>query len=146
MSTFKSTIKTAQDYTNVASRPAADKKLLVARGSYTLAGTEAANDVIELVKLPAGAEVLPTQSSFICDASVATALVAKVGTDSDDDAFSTVTTLTSGGVIGFTAGTNGVEVVNPVAKTDSYTVQLKLSTSTSPTAGKKIGFAISYLV
>lgn len=145
MATFKGTLKTAQDYTNIGSRPSADKRLFVARGSYTLLGTETATDVIKLVTLPAGAEVVPQLSYFACDATVGSALVVTIGTDLDVDAYSTVTTLTSGGLVNFAAGTNGVEFVSPVAKTVSYDVQLTVSTATSLTEGKKLSYNIAYL-
>lgn len=145
MATFKSDKKTSQDSINIGGISTRDKTVIVARGKYTVVGTEAAADVIKLVTLPAYAEVIPALSYFQAE-DPGTALVGQLGYSTDVDALQTVCTLSSGGNVTFVAGTAGVEIQDPVEKTANYDVQLTIDTATALTAGAELQFYITYLV
>lgn len=68
---------------------------------YTLVGTEAAADVINLCLLPAGAIPLPHLSKVTCSADPGTALVLDVGTAADLDGFADGLVLSAGGQVEF---------------------------------------------
>lgn len=144
MATYKSDTVNSQEYTNIANRKTIAKTTKYIQGVYTLLGTEVANDIIELAKLPTQSYVIST-ASYIKAEAPGTALVVKVGTNLDDDAISTALTLTGGGIKQLASGTNGVEVINPSEKTEEYKLQLKITTATALTAGAKIAFEICYI-
>ena len=52
---------------------------------YTLAGTEAAADIINLCVLPAGVIPIPSLSHVVCVTDPGTAFTVKIGTAGDDD-------------------------------------------------------------
>lgn len=71
---------------------------------YTLAGTEAANDIINLCLLPAGAIPIPQLSKVTC-ADPGTTLTLDVGNADDGDGFADGIVLSAGGSVEFTSGT-----------------------------------------
>lgn len=72
---------------------------------YTLAGTEAANDTINLFLLPADAIPLPSLSSVTCSADPGTTLTLDIGSAENPDGFADGITLSSGGQVWFNSGT-----------------------------------------
>lgn len=62
---------------------------------YTMAGTEAAADIINLCMLPPGAIPVPQLSRVTSNASPGTAFTIKIGVNADDDGLATAVALTS---------------------------------------------------
>lgn len=113
-------------------------KLRVASATHTVTGSDATNDVIYAVRIPAGARILWGLSNLETD-DAGTTYTVKVGLDDDDDA----------GGTGYAAGTAGnYPLKGAAAKPSPLTAaQWVLITATSvsgPTAGKKILVNIVY--
>lgn len=70
--------------------------------AYTLAGTEAANDIINLMVIPAGMIPIPQLSSVTCSADPGTTLTLKIGTAADDDGWANGIVLSAGGQVACT--------------------------------------------
>lgn len=130
------------DGVNVSSR------LQIASVLYTLTGSEVATDLINLVKLPKGAQVITQLCS--CEAeNPGTALVIDIGDDdttADADRYSDGLTLSSGGHVAFNAGgTMAVAELNPHPLAAASWVQAEVKTATSLTASQTIRFIIAYI-
>ena len=115
---------------------------------YTLVGTEAADDLINLVKLPKGARVITQLSS--CEAeNPGTALVIDIGDDdstADDDRYVDGLTLSAGGAFAFSAGgTVAAAELTPHELAAESWVQAKVKTATSLTASQTIRFVIAWV-
>lgn len=111
--------------------------------NYTMAGTEATADVINLTKLKQGDRVLAGRSSYACEA-LGTAFTGSIGDASNNSRYSGTLTFTSIAA-GFFSSAPGTDlyvpsdvVTIPVPATDQSTVLLKVVLSTTPTAGKKL--------
>lgn len=109
MATFTTDIFDAQDEardntSRLASPNVASGEVQFAHVPYTLVGTEAANDLIKLAVLPAGAIPIPQLSEVLC-ADPGTTLTLDVGTADNADGWADGITLSSGGKIAFTSGT-----------------------------------------
>lgn len=117
---------------------------------YTLAGTEAAADIIKLCVLPAGVIPVPQLSKATCSADPGTALTLKVGTAADDDGIAAAVAMTVQGDVGFTPASGTMPAAlapTPlVADTNSgnAVVFATVSTATSLTAGVVVYFTIAY--
>jgi hypothetical protein len=68
---------------------------------YSLAGTEAAADIIKLCLWPAGVIPIPSLSKVTCGADPGTTLTMDVGTVADPDGFADGLVLSAGGQIEF---------------------------------------------
>lgn len=109
MATFTTALFDAQDTarantSRLAAPNIASGEIEFARIPYTLAGTEAANDVIKLGVLPAGAIPIP-QLSEVFSADPGTTLTLDVGTADDPNGFADTIVLSAGGKVNFTSGT-----------------------------------------
>lgn len=118
---------------------------------YTLAGTEAANDLINLCLLPAGIIPIPGLSSMVQGATVGTALTLDIGTAANDDGWGdAVAGLTTDGKVEFTAAAHTPPAWNTatqlVADTGSGNalVYATVKTATSLTAGTVLTFILAY--
>lgn len=120
--------------------------ICMATATYTFTGNEVANDLIDIVKLPAGAVVLPSLSRITAVATVATTLTVSVGnTDGTPSAtqFSGALDVHSSEDVSLTGG--AASLVPYTLTTDSF-IQAKLATASTPTAGKTLVFRIAYMV
>ena len=78
MATFESDIYAVQNVTTLRNRNAGrdqSAQVMFADALYTMLGTEAANDIINLVRLPGGVKVDPTLSSVTGDGIATTATI-----------------------------------------------------------------------
>ena len=121
--------------------------LLVADVVYTLTGSEAADDLLNLVKLPAGARAITPLSSVEAE-NPGTALVIDIGDDdatADEDRYSDGLTLSSGGRVEFSAGgTVAAAELAGHTLTQASWIQAKVKTATSLTASQVLRFTIVY--
>lgn len=109
MADIYSTIATAQNTANVASR--ANGSLLTgnmvfAKCEFSTTATTAAADVVYLAKLPKGATLVPG-ASFINTEDCGNGISIKIGdadTTADDDRYSTAVSLATAGKVAFTGG------------------------------------------
>lgn len=117
---------------------------------YTLAGTEAAADIIKLCLLPAGAIPVPQLSKCTCDTDPGTALTVKVGTAADDDGIAAAVAMTVPGDVAFTAASAtqpaALAATPIVADTGSgnAVVFATVSTATALNAGVIVYFTIAF--
>lgn len=111
--------------------------LLIARASYTITTSEAADDILRIVKLPDNA-VIHGKLSYARCANPGTALVAEFGTEDDTDAIASAITMSAGGQ--FDLGSNAA----PLELTADTWIAAKLNTVTSLTADVVIYFEIVY--
>jgi hypothetical protein len=151
MSTVNSTIYAKQISPTMGNRvPVTDLQLKpkVATVLYTMLGTEAANDLINLCVLPEGAIVDPTHSSLTTD-GVATTCTLSVG-DTDDttaavaDRYAVALNPAAAGHALFSS-TAGAARLTPYALQKDTVIQAKFLTLVTPVAGKKLLFRIGYL-
>jgi len=152
MPTFNSTRYTAQIGAAGASPSAAfplskfiTGKMRFATIPYTLVGTEAANDIINLVQLKEGAVVYPSSSRVVCE-DPGTALTIDIGFASNDDALTDGLALTTAHDLTFTAGgTATAQQYVPVALAHAdRLIFATVKTATALTAGAKLLFLIAY--
>jgi hypothetical protein len=114
---------------------------------YTIVGTESATDLINIIKLPAGARVL-TGLSYCEAENPGTALVLDIGDDDastavDPDRYCDALTLSSGGNVAFNAsGTVAAAELAPVTLGSDSWIQATVMTATSLTAAQTIRFVI----
>jgi hypothetical protein len=111
MATFNTTIYSAQIGTAGASANAASTfpfaknafgKLRIVQIPYALAGTEAANDFINLTLLKPGDRVLAGYSKIICE-DPGTTLTMQIGDASNADRYAGTLVLSSGGSVEFSS-------------------------------------------
>ncbi len=150
MATFKTALVTAQiaALTNLAAKAnssEAARDLKVARVRYPLVGTETnvTSDVIDVIKLPPGAIVLPELCSVTCD-DPGTTLTGTLGfkdaSETEDlDSFSSAMTLSSGGVVRCTP-----TVFDSIEHATGATVAFAVASVNTLTAGADLWFTIAY--
>lgn len=111
---------------------------------------EAANDLIQLCILPAGAVPLPGESYIVCDADPGTAFTVDVGTADNTDGWGDGVALTAAGRVDFCASAHTqpawLAKTPLVADTGSGNaiVYATVMTSTAPTAGVILYFHLAY--
>lgn len=153
MATFESTFYATQKPTRAntsrqAAANTASGDIEVAQFSYTLAGTEAANDVIILGILPVGAIVVPALCS-VYSADPGTTLTLDVGYENNTDAFADGIVLSAGGEIKFNSGT-APSALTPEPITDTGTtypdgtVLATVASANTLTASVVLYFTIAY--
>lgn len=123
--------------------------LLLATVSYTLTGSEAANDTIQLVDIPAGAVIVPQNSYCTASADPGTTLTLKVGDSADDDRYASGIVMSAGGIIGFCSATMPAAVATPYRIPSSVGASRIIATVASAntlTAAVKLVFTIAYRV
>ena len=121
--------------------------VLMATAIYTLAGSEAANDTIQLVDLPVGAVVVPQLSSCTSSADPGTTLTLNVGDAADVDRYAQGIVLSSGGSIPFTNTNIPAAVATPYRVASANTrVYCTVASAASLTATVKLVFTIAYRV
>lgn len=117
---------------------------------YTMLGTEAANDLINIAKLPQGAVIDPCHSTVVGDGVATTATLhvgdddtAGVGAAADDDRYATSMDVAAAGVDRFDS-TAAAARLTPYALGADSIIQGKFATMNTPVAGKKLRFRIGY--
>lgn len=115
---------------------------------YTLVGTEAANDIINLIRLKAGAVVIPSECRIVCE-DPGTALTIDVGFASNDDALCDGAALTTAHDVSFTGAPSvtavAAQYVPAALAAGDEVIFATVKTATSLTAGAKLLFIIAYL-
>jgi hypothetical protein len=132
-----------------ASANAVNAKLRYAIIPYSIAGTEVATDLINLVRLKPGDIVIPSLSR-ICHQDIGTAFTLDIGFASNDDALMDGVALgTSAGDVSFTLGTSATATAQqyvPVAiAAGDEVIYATVKTATTITAAAKILFIIAYV-
>lgn len=125
-------------------------KLFFAVIQYTMLGTEAAADVINLVKLPQGAEIDPTESTVVSDGVATTATIdigdddtAGVGAAADADRYADGLDVAAAGIDRFSDIAAAARLTPYALGADSI-IKLTFATMDTPVAGKKLTFRIAY--
>lgn len=123
-------------------------KLRFAVVEYALAGTEAANDIINLIRLKAGAVVVSSLSILKCE-DPGTALTLDIGFASNDDAILDGAALTTAHDLPFTKHASITATVNDFVPAElaagDELLFATVKTATTLTAGAKLLFLIAYL-
>lgn len=117
----------------------------MAVATYTLTASEVANDIINLVKLPAGAMVLPHLSKVIAE-NPGTQLTLQIGDDLDTpdvDKYSGTLDISAGGKFDLVEGAT-VGGLTPAALSDEAWVTAKVIAQSSLTADQTVTFYIAY--
>ena len=145
MATFKSDIYTTQSAATGDNR--ADGRLLSGKvrqavATVTLAGSEVAADIINLVELPQGA-LIDASQSFVQAENPGTALVVDAGVPSASDALSASLALSAGGKVFFNTSADEVPLYE-VAAGDEL-VSFTVDTATSLNAGAKLRVVITFI-
>lgn len=121
--------------------------------TYTMDGTEAANDIVRLTKLKAGSIILPHLSLVTSDAIAATATidigdddVAGVGAAVDADRYADGLDVAAAGIDLFSsvAPTTAARTTPYALGADSW-IELTFATLVTPVAGKKLKVIITYV-
>jgi len=130
--------------------------LLVTDAVYTLTADtdEAAADVLNICKIPAGARIIPHLCKIVAEdpgtafniATIGTAKVDSDGSAVDDaDKFSDAVDISAGGAFNFDYAAQAGGLVGS-NETEPMWLQAVLGTVTSPTAGQTVRFVIAYSV
>jgi hypothetical protein len=136
---------------NPASTPVDGDKsggvVLFAEVQYTLKGTEAATNIIELFDLPAGATVIPQLSNLVCP-NPGTALVLSVGGGATNNKYAHTITASAGGVFPFHTGATNIPtgITAPARVSARERVYARITTATTLNAGVKLNFTIAYRI
>jgi len=115
---------------------------------YALAATEAAADTINLVKLKAGARVIPSLCRIVCE-DPGTALSLDVGFASNPDALCDGAALTTAHDVSFTGAASVTAVAAQYVPVDiaagDEVIYATVTVATSLTAAAKLLFLIAYV-
>jgi len=120
--------------------------IMVAMVTHTVTAAEAAADVLNIIDLPVGCQLLTDQVKISNDAAGGTAaVISKLGDATDDDRYSaTNVALTAAGIVTVTP-TNAIMVTPYRIELANVTLKATLAGTFPMTAGKKITFQIPYL-
>jgi hypothetical protein len=155
MPTFNSTIYAKQILPTLANRmqsPIFTLNVRMVEVIYTMLGTEAAADIINIVKLPQGAIIDPTLSSIVTDGIAGTATIdigdddtAGVGAAADVDRYADGLDVAAAGVDLFTANSAAARLTPYALGADSI-IRATLVTLVTPVATRKLTFRIAYRI
>lgn len=120
------------------SRATADVFMLV--GTYTLLGSEAATDIIEIGTAPAGSRVIPHLCKVVSEVP-GTTFAGVIGDAADDDRYSTSLDIKAGGVFDFAGAAAGS--LTPFHNSVNTPVLMKLSAASVLVVGRKITFYLA---
>lgn len=118
----------------------ASGSVVLAQASYTMTGTEAVGDTINICHLPVGAVLVPHLSQ-IRHESLGTELSLSVGTQKESTVFSNQLDLKSNNATTFVAG---AAALKPLSM-DSGWVIATITKAIDPTESKKMQFWIAYV-
>jgi len=154
MPTFNSDIYAKQANPTLANRNAGVREagtLMFATSVYTMLGTEAAGDKINIVKLPQGCIIDPSHCTVVTDGIAGTATVdvgdddvAGVGAAADVDRYADGLDVAAAGVDRFDSIAAAARLTPYTLGADSIIVAT-LVTLVTPVAGRKLVFRIGYL-
>jgi 3D (Asp-Asp-Asp) domain-containing protein len=121
-------------------------KVRYATVEYTLAGTEAATDTINLATLKVGAKVIPHLSEVYVE-NPGTALVFDIGDAGDADRYVDGLTVSAGGFFRWSEGGTAAATANSLYEIASGNedIVLTVGTATSLTADQDLLFLIAYV-
>ncbi len=123
-------------------------KVRYAHIEYALLGTEVANDTINIVRLKAGAQVIPSLCRIVCE-DPGTALSLDVGFASNVDALCDGAALTTAHDVSFTGAASVTAVAAQYVPVDiavgDEVIFATLTLATALTAGAKLLFLIAYV-
>jgi hypothetical protein len=115
---------------------------------YTLAGTEAANDTINLMVLPEDCIPIPALSSVVCGADPGTTLTMDIGTTADPDGWADGIVLSSGGQVACTNTAIPAWVtqtpITPDAGSGNAVVRATVASASSLTAAVVLTFILAF--
>lgn len=127
----------------------------VATATYTVTTALAANDVIRIAKLPAGAQVIPHLSQIDSDGVGATTATVKIGDldttvagvdASDDDRYGAAIDVNAAGKDLFDSSTRGVASNTPYTlQSDSWITATVATLTGTATDARKLTFRIAYI-
>ena len=149
MPNFKSDLITAKDGTGNLSNRVIDGDrtggiLLLATAIYTLLGTEAGNDTIELCDIPPGAVIVP-QLCHVTGADPGTTLTLDIGDADNPDGLADGIVLSAGGQVAFCSGTLPAEATAPVrAGNTGRRILATVASADTLTPGVKLAFTIAF--
>jgi hypothetical protein len=145
MPTFNTPIHTAQ-----VAALADSSKLVSPTGTlefkqfpYTLVGTEAANDIINITRLPLGAVVVPSLCSVTAE-DPGTTLTLDIGTAENPDGLADGIVLSSGGQVAFTSATMPADALTQT-RLASQLVYATVASAASLTANAKLCFNLAWM-
>lgn len=153
MPTFETTQFAAQDPTRENTSRNAPSNISsgtveYATIQYTLAGTEAAADIVNLCVLQPGVIPLPSLSKVTCGADPGTTLTLDIGSSNDADGFADGITLSSGGQVEFTSGTAPAWLTPTPLAADSgkgyTTIYATVASAATLTAAVVLTFTIAF--
>lgn len=152
MPTFNSAIYGKQNGTGASplypKAKEANGKLRFAAVPYALAGTEVANDIINLVRLKPGAVPMPSLSRIVCE-DPGTALTLDIGFTSNPDALCDGAALTTAHDVSFTGAASVTAVAAQYVPAElavgDEVIFATVKTATTLTANAKLLFLIAYL-
>lgn len=158
MATYYSTVRVNERLQTAGNGTMGDRNHGIAKSalplfvttSYTMVGTEAAGEYIELCKLPQGVRIDPTLSSITSE-GVATTLtidigdddVLGVGTTADVDRYADGLDCAAAGIDLFSANACAARLTPYTLGSESI-IKATMVTLATPVAGKKLTFRIAY--
>lgn len=153
--TTKTDLGTLQDSPNIGARAQGLKAsgiILIATSTYTMLGTEAANDLVYICRLPPRAMVDPTLSSVVSE-GIATTATLDIGDDDDEgvgavadpDRYADGLDIAAAGVDLFSAIAAAARLT-PYVTSKACWLQAKFATLVTPVADKKLVFRVAYVV
>lgn len=124
--------------------------LKVAKSTYTLTGSEADTETIGVVKLPAGARVIPELSSVYTSADPGTTLALDIGYEANADGLSDnlVLSAVAGGSLRFdeSGSVPAAMFTDEIVAEGGEWVQATFMSPASLTASVKLRFVVAYSV
>lgn len=120
--------------------------LKILRATVTVPSTLAANDIIEIGVIPAGARVLPSLSQVVCHADPGSSLRLQIGDAADTDRYAAILNLDSGGVVNFTAPSIPDGVANNLKVAVDTPIFATVTTATSITNNSVLTFQVAFVV
>lgn len=146
MAKFNSKLYASQSYSVISDRPDVLDNVQFADAHYVFAGTEAAGDTLNLVKLPANSKLIPQLSSLYAD-DPGTVMTVNWGVGDSGATTGSIATsmdIKAGGAFTFADGTAGTELVSPTLQTAEYDVTLTVVTASGVTEGADLIARIAY--
>lgn len=126
--------------------------ILIANVRYTMLGTEAQGDFVNLLRLPKGAQIVPSLSSVVTD-GIATTATIDVGDDdalgtglaADADRYADGLDVAAAGIDMFSANACAARLTPYSLGTDpDNAIIMEFKTLVTPVAGKILDFLIAY--
>jgi hypothetical protein len=116
--------------------------------AYTLLGTEAANDILNLCVLPQGCIPVPSLSSVVCSADPGTTLTLDIGTTADADGWADGIVLSSGGKVECASATMPAWLAKtplvPDTGSGNAVIRATVASAASLTAEVVLHFTLAY--